>query len=149
MPANTDFRDLFIIFNDETVDYLVVGAHAAGLYTEPRYTKDLDIWVRPTPENAARVYGALCKFMGTMLTDITVDDLANPVMVYQIGVAPNRIDILMGIAGPDFETAWGNRIQATYGDVPIHVLGKEDLIRAKRAAGRPQDLLDVEKLEKT
>jgi len=98
MPSNPDFKDLFKLFNDEGVEYLVAGAHAVMVFTEPRYTKDLDVWVRATPENAARVFRALRRF-GAPLRDITARDFIKTDLVYQIGVAPNRIDILMGIAG--------------------------------------------------
>lgn len=145
MPGNPDFRDLFSIFNAERVEYLVVGAHAVIYHTEPRYTKDLDVWVNPTPQNAERVVTALRRF-GAPLRNISPADFQNPDMIYQIGVAPNRIDILMGIKGVDFASAWSQRITSTYNDIPIGLLDRETLRRAKRASGRPQDLLDLEKL---
>jgi hypothetical protein len=145
MPANPDFRDLFSTFNEERVEYLVVGAHAVIFYAEPRYTKDLDIWVNPSAENARRVYSALQRF-GAPLTDITVGDFMKPDLIYQVGIAPNRIDILMGIAGVTFDEAWKDRAESTYDAVPIHILGKNSLIKAKKASGRPQDLLDLDQL---
>jgi len=145
MAANPDFKDLFSIFNEESVEYLVVGAHAVILYAEPRHTKDLDVWVKPSPENAKRVCRALSRF-GAPLENVAPGDFTDPELVYQIGVAPNRIDVMMGIAGVDFETAWVNKVDSTYDGVPIHVIGKADLIRSKKACGRPQDLLDVERL---
>lgn len=145
MSANPDFKDLFSIFNDEGVEYLVAGAHAVIYFTEPRYTKDLDVWVNPTPENAARVYLALRRF-GAPLTDISVKDFCDRELVYQIGVEPNRIDIIMGPAGVEFEAAWRDRVKSSYGNVPISIMGRNSLIKAKRASGRPQDLLDLEKL---
>jgi len=148
MAVNPDFRDLLKEFNDEGVDYLVVGAYAVIIHAQPRYTKDLDIWVRPTAANAERVFRALQMF-GAPLHGITPADFTDPDVVYYMGVPPNRIDILSSIAGLDFDSAWANRVERTYGDVPIHVLGKADLIRAKRTSGRPQDLLDVDTLEKT
>lgn len=145
MPANPDFRDLFSIFNEEQVEYLVVGAHAVIFYSEPRYTKDLDIWVNPTLRNAKRTYKALSRF-GAPLKDLAIRDLCDTDLVYQIGVAPNRIDILMGLSGIDFRSAWKTRVDSTYAGVPTHIIGKDDLIRTKEAAGRPQDLLDLERL---
>lgn len=145
MPVNQDFRDLFSILNDERVEYLVAGAHAVIFHAEPRYTKDLDIWVNPTPENAARVYKALTRF-GAPLHDVTAQDFCAKDLVYQIGVAPNRIDIMMGLAGVDFDEAWTDRVASSYGGVPINVMGRSTLFKAKKAAGRPQDLLDLEKL---
>ena len=146
MPSNPDFKDLFKLFNDAGVEYLVAGAHAVMVFTEPRYTKDLDVWVRATPENAARVFRALQRF-GAPLRDINAWDFIKTDLVYQIGVAPNRIDILMGIAGVEFEEAWGHRLQSTYDGVPIAIIGKTQLLKAKKAAGRPADLLDVIRLE--
>ena len=146
MPSNLDFKDLFKLFNDESVEYLVAGAHAVMVFTEPRYTKDLDVWVRATPENAARVFRALRRF-GAPLHDITERDFTKTDLVYQIGVAPNRIDILMGVAGVTFEEAWDHRLQSTYDGVPIAIMGKTQLLKAKKAAGRPADLLDVTRLE--
>ena len=145
MPANPDFRDLFAIFNEENVEYLVVGAHAVIYFSEPRYTKDLDVWINPTVDNATRAHKALERF-GAPVRNLTVRDLCDEDMVYQIGVAPNRIDILMGVSGLDFDSAWETRVCSSYGGVPISILGKENLIKTKEAAGRPQDLLDIERL---
>jgi hypothetical protein len=143
---NPDFRDLFCAFNDAEVRFLVVGAYAVIFHTEPRYTKDLDIWIEPTPTNAQSAYNALASF-GAPVADITVDDLCNQELVYQIGIEPNRVDILMDIGGPAFSQAWTRAEESTYGDQPIRVIGIKDLIAAKRATGRPQDLLDVSRLE--
>ncbi len=146
MAANPDFKDLFNIFNEEQVEYLLAGAHAVIFFSEPRYTKDLDIWVNPTAENAKRVFAALTRF-GAPLKNISVTDFCDKEMIYQIGVEPNRIDILMGIAGVEFGPAWVDRVESTYDGIPIHVMGKESLQKAKKASGRPQDLLDLEKLQ--
>jgi hypothetical protein len=145
MSANPDFSDLFSTLNAESVEYLVIGAHAVMYYTEPRFTKDIDVWVRPTRENAERVCRALARF-GAPMMDVTLEDFTNPDLIYQIGVAPNRVDLMMGIVGVEFEEAWAGRVDSTYGDVPIHLIGKAELIRAKQASGRPQDLLDLDRL---
>jgi hypothetical protein len=145
MPANPDFKDLFRIFNEENVEYLVVGAHAVIFYAEPRYTKDLDIWINSTALNAARVYRALGRF-GAPLRDIQEEDFTESDLIYQIGIAPNRIDILMSIAGVNFDEAWADRTESSYDGVPIHILGKDSLIKAKKATGRPQDILDMDRL---
>ncbi|MCP5071049.1 MAG: hypothetical protein GY946_31180 [bacterium] len=142
---NPDFKDLLLAFNAAEVRYLVVGAYAVTFHAQPRFTKDLDLWVEASPENAARVHKALTAF-GAPIGELTVDDLANPEMVYQIGVAPNRIDVLMGVSGLGFSEAWPERVDSTYGDCPIHVISRQDLIRNKRAAGRPQDLIDLRAL---
>ena len=146
MSENPDFRDLFSTLNTCRVKYLVVGAHAVMHYAEPRYTKDLDIWIEPSPSNAARAWRALAEF-GAPLDGLVIADLSNPTMVYQMGIAPNRIDVMMGLPGAGFSTAWKRRVRSSYGGVPIGILHRADLIRAKKAAGRPQDLLDIAALE--
>ena len=145
MSTNPDYKDLFKIFLEEKVEYLVVGAHAVIFYAEPRYTKDLDIWVRPSDDNASRVWRALKRF-GAPLADLTIKDFTNQDMVYQIGIEPNRIDILMGIKGVEFDIAWQNKVESSYDGIPIYILGRNELISAKKASKRAQDLLDLEKL---
>ena len=146
MDVNPDYKDLLRILNSYHVRYLVIGAHALAFYTEPRYTKDLDVWIEPTPENAQHVLTALQEF-GAPAGDLTLNDLTDPKMVYQIGVAPNRIDILTSISGVRFFTAWQNRVKTKYGDTPIHIISVKDFLRNKKAAGRPQDLLDLTLLQ--
>ncbi len=145
MPASSDFKELLKSFNAHQVKYLIVGAYAVMKYTEPRYTKDLDIWVEPTDENASRVYKALTEF-GAPLSGVTAEDLTNIDLVFQIGVAPHRIDILMGVKGLDFAQAWERRVEAMFDDVSMRLVGKEDLLVSKEAAGRPQDLIDAASL---
>jgi hypothetical protein len=147
MAVNPDFKDLFKTFNDYRVEYLVIGAHAVMYYSRPRFTKDLDVWINPSPNNAQRAWEALRQF-GAPLQDVTPESFTDPQLVYQIGAEPNRIDIMMGIPGVDFATAWRGRVHSSYGGVPIAIIGRLDLIRAKRAAGRPQDHLDADELEK-
>jgi hypothetical protein len=132
--------------NAAEVRYLVVDGYAMAFHEHPRFTKDLDVWVEPTRANAARPWEALRSF-GAPLRDLRMEDLTDPEAVYQIGVAPNRIDILMGVSGVDFADAWAERSEGRYGGVPFHVIGRAALIRNKRAAGRPQDLLDAQVLE--
>ncbi len=145
MERNPNFRDMLSALKDENVRFLVVGAYAVMYHAEPRYTKDLDLWIEPTRENAERVWNALRSF-GAPLRDIEPEDFTDERMVYSVGVEPSRIDVLMGVDGVRFETAWKNRVSATYAEVPIDLLSRADLIRAKLAAGRPQDMLDVERL---
>lgn len=123
----------------------MVGGYAVMEHTEPRYTKDLDLWVSPDRENAERVYEALKRF-GAPLTNIAVDDFTNPTIVYHMGRPPLRVDILMALAGLEFEKAWSARVEGFYGEVNTQFLSIEDLITNKRAVGRPQDLMDVENL---
>lgn len=143
---NPDFRDLLSAFNAHGVDYLVVGAYALAAHGRVRATGDLDIWVRPAPDNAIRVLKALTAF-GAPLHDLTVADLSQPGVVFQVGVAPLRIDILTGIDGVEFADAWPARVMTRFSDQPVAVLSVEHLIRNKRAAGRAQDLADLEWLE--
>lgn len=147
MERNADFNDLLRAFDESGVRYLLVGAHAVTYYAEPRFTKDMDVWVEPTMSNAGRVYRALVNF-GAPVEELTEEDLQDPELVYQIGVSPNRIDIMMGLPGVRFETAWRNRRRVRYGQAEVNIIGRRDLIRAKRAAGRPQDMLDVANLLK-
>jgi hypothetical protein len=146
MSANQDFKDLFALFNEENVEYLVVGAHAVIYYSEPRYTKDLDIWINPSHENALKAMAALTKF-GAPLADVSEKDFTDPKMIFQIGIAPNRIDILMGIAGVEFRSAAQRKTLSSYDGIEIPIISKQDLILSKKAIGRPQDKLDVDRLE--
>jgi hypothetical protein len=145
MSQNSDFKELLSLLNEAQVRYLVVGGYAVIEHTEPRYTKDLDIWVSPDRENAERVHAALKEF-GAPLTDISVDDFTNPEIVYHMGRPPVRVDVLMGLKGLDFEASWNGRIVSAYGDVPTQFLSPDDLIVNKRLVGRLQDLMDVESL---
>jgi len=142
-----DFRDLLSTFNAHRVEYLVVGAHALAAHGHVRATGDLDVWVRPEAANAKRVMAALQAF-GAPLQDLTEADLLHPGTVFQIGIAPLRIDVLTGIDGVAFDDAWANRLTARFVDLPVPVLSAKDLITNKRTVGRAQDLADVEWLEK-
>jgi len=145
--VNQDLIDLLRAFADQQVDYLVVGAHALAAHGHVRATKDLDVWIRPTVENAARAYRALAAF-GAPLSELTAADLATPGTVFQIGVAPVRVDILTHIDGVAFEDAWLARVPAHFGPIASQVLSREHLIKNKRASGRLQDLADIERLER-
>ncbi len=143
---NSDFEDLLRIFSDAEVRYLIVGGYAVMLYSEPRYTKDLDIWVEPSPGNAERVFDALARF-GAPLSSLTPADFALPGNFYQVGMPPVRIDIIMSIDGVEFGEAWDNRNQSPVGSQLAWFIGRQELIRNKRASGRHIDLHDAEQLE--
>ena len=143
---NPDFKDILSEFNAHGVEYLVVGAFALAAHGRVRATGDIDIWVRPVAENAVRVLKALAAF-GAPLHDLTESDLAQPGLVFQIGVAPIRVDILTGIDGVEFQAAWHSRIETTFMGLSVGVLSIEHMIRNKRATGRAQDLADLEWLE--
>jgi len=142
MATYRDYRDLLSELNGAGVEYLVVGAYAFAFHAEPRYTKDIDIWVNATPENARRVFQALARF-GAPLGGVRVEDFATPGLIYQIGVEPVRVDILTSVSGLAFGEAYARRATASYSDIPMPVLSIEDLIASKEAAGRPRDLEDA------
>ena len=145
MDQSSDFVELIRAFNDHRVEYLVVGAHALAAHGHVRATKDLDVWVRPTDANAGRVYAALADF-GAPLDQVTTADFAAPGTVFQIGVAPLRIDVINRIDGVEFDDGWSDRVSSELGGEPVAVLSKRALIQNKRAAGRAQDLADIERL---
>jgi len=147
MSLNRDFRDLFAALSAAGAEYLLVGGYALAVHTSPRFTKDLDVWVDASAENAERVWNALVAF-GAPLGELSRADLATPGVVFQIGVPPNRIDVLTAIDGVAFREAWAERLETTYGDVKISVIGRRHLVLNKRASGRPQDLVDADALER-
>lgn len=144
---NADFRDILSAFCAEAVEFLLVGAYALAVHGLTRATGDIDLWVSTDDENARRVWRALGRF-GAPLADLTVADLRRPDTVFQIGVAPQRIDVMTGIDGVDFATAWSQRIDVDIDGLTVPVLSRDVLIRNKRATGRPHDLADADWLEK-
>lgn len=141
MAENPDYNELLQHLNDCQVEYLIVGGYALMKYTEPRYTKDLDIWVNRTPENATRVCQALERFGAPLENDaITPETFAQPQVVYQIGIAPVRIDLVSDITGVEFSEAWKNRLDSALFGVPIKFISFEHLIANKQAIGRAADL---------
>ncbi len=147
MAVNSDFRDLFSALNAAGVRYLLVGGYAVAFHSEPRFTKDLDVWVEASEENAQRTYEALRAF-GAPVGNLNAGDLAVPDAILQIGVAPNRIDVVTSIDGVEFAAAWAGRVLTAYGDAEVPIIGRAELIANKRALGRPQDIIDVERLER-
>ena len=143
---NSDFEELLKAFNESGVKYLVVGGHAVMLYSEPRYTKDLDLWIEASQENGTKVFQALADF-GAPLSGLTAADFATEGFFYQMGIPPARVDILMSIDGVRFDEAWPNRKESALGAAPAWFIGREDLIRNKRASGRHIDLHDADLLE--
>jgi hypothetical protein len=133
----------------EEAVFIVVGAHAMAVHGVPRATGDLDIWIRPDPENAPKVLRALVEF-GAPLEAMNVqeEDLAKPETVYQIGLPPRRIDIITDIDGVDFEEAWQSKVISQVTGLAVPFLGWDVLLRNKKASGRPKDLADLKLLEK-
>jgi hypothetical protein len=140
---NPDYRDMLSALFEEGVEFLIVGAFALAAHGLPRATGDIDVWIRRSDENAARVWQALIRF-GAPTRGLTQSDLATPDVVFQIGVAPRRIDILTSIDGVTFDEAWPHRLTVSLEGVSIPVIGRAHLIQNKRAAGRPKDLTDLD-----
>src|SRR5579863_9695028 len=134
----SDYKELLEVLNAYGVRYLIVGGHAVMKYTEPRFTKDLDLWIATDAENAERAYRALAQF-GAPIGRYSPSDFTNEQFWFQIGVAPVRVDVLLSIPGVAFEEAWSRRVEDAFLTVPAQFISREDLIRAKEAAGRSQD----------
>ncbi len=145
---NSVFKDLLEAFRNAGVKFLVVGGYAVIKHTEPRFTKDLNIWTAADPENAARVYAALADF-GAPLGDLSPDDFTKDDSFFTMGMLPNRIDVLFGLEGVDSSNIWANRVTGYLGTVEVNYIGRPDLIKNKEAVGRLQDLADAEKLRET
>jgi hypothetical protein len=126
---------------------LIIGAYAVVHYTFPRYTKDLDIWISTDRDNVEKVWNALADF-GAPLEKLTKQDLQNKKTIYQIGVEPNRIDILCGPGDFDFTSMWNNKIMSSYDGEPMPIIHIDDLIKLKKHANRLQDQVDIENLMK-
>jgi hypothetical protein len=146
---NPDFRDLLTSLCDADAEFLIVGAYAVSLHGHPRTTGDIDVFVRPSPENAERVHRALLAFGAPLAAmGVTREDFVRKDVVVQIGLPPRRIDLLTEISGVSFDEAWSGRSMVAWGPRSIGFLGLEELLRNKRASGRAKDLVDIEALEK-
>jgi hypothetical protein len=143
---NPDFRDILSTFIGEGVEFLVVGGYALAAHRLPRATKDLDLWVRPSPDNAVRVLRALDRF-GAPRHGLTAADLEADGTIYQVGVPPNRVDVITTVDGVEFAAAWHERAEIDVDGIHIPVIGRGHLIVNKRTVGRPQDLVDADLLE--
>ncbi|MGA7877115.1 MAG: DUF6036 family nucleotidyltransferase [Desulfoferrobacter sp.] len=143
---NEDYRDILLAFSKEKVRFLLVGAYAMAAHGYPRATMDIDIWVMPSPQNADAVLRALRRF-GVPLHNVTKEDLQQDGTIFQIGVAPRRIDIITAASGLLFEEAYGRSLSVDIEGIEVHIPSLSDLIRNKRASGRTKDLADAEALE--
>ncbi len=146
MEIQPDFRDLFALFNAHKVEYLIVGGYALAFHGAPRYTGDIDVFVRPKSTNARRVLDALAAF-GFQFPDLTIEDFDNPDKIVQLGVPPVRIDLITSITGVSWDEADASKEAGTFGDVPVYYIGRERYITNKRARGRIKDLADLAALE--
>ncbi len=144
-----DQKELLRVLNANGVEYVIVGGHAVSRYSEPRATKDLDLLLRISEANSKAVYRALAEF-GAPMGGIAPEDFTSQDGVLQLGIDPVRIDFMQTIAGVDTEAAWAHREAATFtvDEIPVFFLSVEDLIAAKTASGRPQDLVDLTKIKK-
>jgi hypothetical protein len=142
---NSDFRDLLHCLNECKVKYLVIGGYAVSYHAEPRYTKDLDLWVEASPANSKKIHKALQKF-GAPTDNLLELDFAKPGTLFVFGLEPNRIDILNRAKGATFANAWKNKVTVKLDKIAIPFISKSDLKKLKRAMGRKQDLLDLENL---
>ncbi len=143
----SDLSEFFALLNSRAIEYLVIGGVAYNYYAPPRATKDVDIWVRPSSENVARLIEAI-RDIGFPTDAISIELLTTQDQVVIMGRPPNRIDVLTRPAGLDWAAAWSRRQLTEYEEVPVGILSMSDLIVAKRAAGRPRDLADLSMLEK-
>ena len=144
---NEDYRDILQSLSDEDVDFILVGAYALASHGYPRATMDIDIWVRATPDNAEKVYRALSEF-GAPMDAVSVSDFSEEGVIFQIGVAPRRIDIITRISGVNYIEASAAADSVEIDGLTIKILSAEHLIRNKLATGRPKDIDDAENLRR-
>lgn len=145
---NSDFKDLLKLFKKYNAKYLIVGGYAVMEYSEPRYTKDIDLWIDSSSENATAVYNALAEF-GAPLKDLNPKDFEDKDSFYSMGVAPFRVDIIMFIDGVPFNDAFQRKKVVNFEECEFFFISLDDLILIKEKAGRPQDILDVKALKAT
>jgi predicted nucleotidyltransferase len=143
---NEDYREMLHALSDEKARFLLVGAYAMAAHGYPRATMDMDIWVMPSPDNAEAVARAIQRF-GAPLHNLTKADLQKDDTVFQIGVAPRRIDIMTGASGLQFEEAFAHSLEVDIEGLQVRIPSLDDLIRNKRASGRTKDRADAEALE--
>ena len=146
MALNKDWREFLELLNSRGVDYVIVGAQSLAFHGRPRYTGDLDVLIRPMPDNARRLLDVLTQF-GFAGSGFKESDFVEPDQMIQLGRAPSRIDLLTSISGVTIDEAFGTRVSAVINGIPVFTLGRDALIQNKRAVGRPQDLADLASLE--
>jgi hypothetical protein len=145
-----DYKDLLSAFQSHGVKYLVVGGFAVIYHSQPRFTKDMDLFIKADPENAKATYAALAQF-GAPMQDIHAEDLTDPNVIFRFGREPRGFDILVSIPGVDFDAAWERRIEAvidTATGLKANFISADDLVASKLASGRPRDLADVDDIRK-
>jgi len=147
MELSRDLKEFFRLLAAHEVDFMLVGAHAVAVHAFPRNTGDIDFWIRRSEENAKRVLDALDEF-GFGGLGLNIADLMDPNAMIQLGVEPNRIDLLTFLTGLDFDECAKRSVSAAYEGVPVKVIGFDDLVENKRATGRDKDLLDLKQFER-
>ena len=147
MQLNKDFREFIELLNSNGVEFLVVGAFAVAWHGHPRFTADIDFLIRASSANAEYMLNALTEF-GFGSLEISIEDMNRPNQVVQLGVVPNRIDIITSIDGVEFEQAWRRRVAGEIDGISVSIIGLEDLLRNKEATGRLKDAGDAEELRK-
>ena len=145
MEVQPDFRDLLELLNEHKVEYLIVGGYALAFHGAPRFTGDIDVFVRPAPENAKRILSALTAF-GFQFSNLDIEDFQTPDKVVQLGVPPVRVDLITSISGVTWEEAQAHKEPGVFGDVPVAYIGRSEFVANKRASGRQKDLADLEAL---
>ncbi len=146
MEIQQDFRDLLELFNSNKVEYIIVGGYALAFHGAPRYTGDIDIYVKPDTGNAEQIMTTLDGF-GFGSVGLAAADFEKPGQVIQLGVPPVRIDIITSIGGVSWEEALAGRVAGRYGDIKVHYIGRKQFIKNKRTVGRKKDLADIEALD--
>jgi hypothetical protein len=145
-----DFREVLVLLAEAGAEFVIVGAYALAFHGAPRASGDIDLLVRASPENAERVVAALARFGAPLASArVTAADFSQPGVVYQIGLPPRRIDVLTEISGVSFDEAWASRVTAEIEGRTISFIGRAALLKNKQAAGRLQDLADVERLRRS
>src|SRR5712691_2933872 len=138
MDVQRDFADLCALLNAKSVDFLIVGGYAVAFHGAPRFTGDLDILIKPDPEQLDRMLGVLREF-GFPTHDVTTTELLERHRILQLGLVPVQVHVMTSITGVNWDHAWASRVQGVYGGVPVHFIGREALLANKRAAGRAKD----------
>ena len=147
MEIQSDFRELLELLNANKVEYIIVGGYALAFHGAPRYTGDIDIFVKPSIENAQHILAALDVF-GFGSLDLKIDDFKSKDKVVQLGVPPVRVDIMTSISGVSWENAFAGSVKGNYADIPVKYIGLNEFVVNKRAIGRKKDLSDLEALSK-
>ena len=146
MMLNQDYKEMLSLLIERKVEFVLVGAYALAVHGVPRATGDIDIFIRPDPENGKNVYACLAEF-GAPLESVSIEDFSNPGVIFQIGVAPRRIDILTTIDAVSFQEAIKDALVIDIEGLKIPVLSKSNLIKNKESTGRAKDKIDAETLK--